>query len=234
MNSHVKTFFPVILSIIGLSFAQGQSQEDTLAVQLSSSPGAQEVVAILLPVAKGEHDPFAVLPRVIELGDSVVPALASILSGYVPSATGGALTISTDEMKRIRAYAIASLEAIGTQSAFTVLFGIASSTGDVDHRGAALRAIGIAFHMNAYLDSNTPDSEIIHLLVLNVDDTTFVAGYQKTIGQIAREGLIEWMNWDPGEPQLNFPQAASMRELWWQSLKDQISWDLDSRLFKHV
>jgi hypothetical protein len=220
------------VGLLGISTAVSQTDVNPSTLQLSPTPGTREVVAALLPVARGESDPFVALPRVIELGDSVVPALSTVLSADSCFAASEFNHPTIDEVRKTRLFGIASLEAIGTQSAFDVLFGIASSSSELEHRGAALRAIGSSYHTNAYLDFNTPDKELIHLLILNLDDTTSVRSLQKSIGLMAREGLIAWMNLDPGDPQGQGGPTGQSREAWWQSIRSSLKWDEASRLFR--
>jgi hypothetical protein len=225
--------FLMAVMAIAFSIADGQPGRDTTGVMLSPKPGSRELVRVLLPAARGKSDPFVILPMVIDLADSAVPAIFSVLS-QDSSFSGGELKRPTPgEVRRARLLGILSLEAIGTQRAFNVLFGIASSSVDVELRAVALRALGTAYHTNGYLQSNVPDKELIHLLFQNVDDTTLVSVTQKTIAQTAREGLIAWMNVDPGDPRKagSSPPPLRSREDWWQSAKGSIVWDAASKVF---
>ena len=247
----MKYLLPWIVLCSAFSFAMAQTDstsrtpfpgDPSVALPpLLGTPGTREVATLLMPVARGDIDPFVALPMVIERGDSSVAALDSIMRYDGCFATVDTGKSDTLFHSKARLFAIICLEAIGTPNAYASLLQIAMNTSNLALRAASLKALGITYHLNGFVDQTTPNKELIHLLLINADDTTFAPGIYKSVGQIAREGLIAWMNWDVGEPQgegtlvknsTGGPVTARQsRELWWASNSARVSWDGKTKHF---
>jgi hypothetical protein len=129
-----------------------------------------------------------------------------------------------------------SLECINNQEAAGLLMKVARDGHDIQSRSRALNAIANTFYHNGYTDSTTPDKEIVHLLISNLDDTTYTDSQGKPVGQIAREGIINWLAVDPGEPQgrerivsVGTPRRnqtiSALRDLWWARISNSLEWN---------
>ncbi len=227
---------------------------DTL--YLSDLPTVQELKRILVATGEGRLDPFLALPAAIGKGDAAVPSLDTVLfsdpiveiihrkvriGGGGPDA-GSTMDVA-DTVRLNRLFAAMALEAIGSRASYPVLLSAVQRHDDVDIRGMALRALAGTFHEGERLEKFIPDKELVHLLLVNVDDTTRVPYLQKSLGQIAREGLIAWLKQDFGEPQGKNRRLrdakggdrgslAEYREEWWQLNASKISWDDPTRSFR--
>jgi hypothetical protein len=138
-------------------------------------------------------------------------------------------------------FAVLALEGIGTQAAYTVLTQTVQTHPDVEVRGEALNALAVTYHGADQIARFVPDKELLHLFLRNLDDTTQSVLMGRSLGQIARAGLITWLGRDFGEPQgklspVMFPSssssspattttAAASHEAWWQSHNTKIAWN---------
>jgi hypothetical protein len=196
------SFTMTILVSVSLH-AQGNARSDTTLV-LSSNPSVPELTRLFSETTAGKHDPFQVLPKVASLGDKVVPALESflfntpILKVAVFDSTGKVVD-SVNETPPNRIYGVMALDLIGTPAAYQVLADVVQSDTGYEVRGAALKVFAKGYYYRVEQDSLTPDKNVVHLLLQNMDDTTYVAGCGAKIGDIARQGLKNWTGIEYGE-----------------------------------
>lgn len=97
--------------------------------------------------------------------------------------------------------------------------------------------------MNRYYkaaeNDNTPDKEILHVLINNADDTTYVESLGESIGKISREGIKNWTDKDYGDvPAGNLANnenegfdVVEYRETMWQQNSNRVSWDKERKKF---
>jgi hypothetical protein len=226
------------------------------SLKLSSVPSAQELTNAFVSVGRGRIDPFVVLPAIIAKGDTPVPALSTLLFSdsiiqviryqHLVKASGtdtGYVALPEyDTLHPNKLYAAMALEGIGTQASYGVLFQAATQHTDPNVRGFALSALANTFHTSNYLPRVAPDVELVHLLLKNVDDTTRVPFFQKSFGQIAREGLMNWTGLDMGDPQglhtkvkvgasLVLTALSDLREQWWQANMKKVAWNTKTGCF---
>jgi hypothetical protein len=210
--------------------------------QPTTAPGSRDVLRLLLPAAQGLSDPFAAIPNVLDCGDSATKSLHDIALLDTCFASGEFVSSSKEEKRHARLFAIVCLGSLASSDGYRALLGIASNTQDPDVKCEALTALGIAYHRNSFLDLNKPDTNLIHLLLMNLDDTSYLVRVQKSIGQVAREGLMEWTGRDFGEPQgrtlqvsVSDPKVRTplylARQLWWDEMARKVSWDANNRQF---
>ena len=246
-NTRMKRIL-ILLSFYLLGESLSAQTPDSL--KLSAVPTVQEITSAFVSAGLGRLDPFLVLPAIIASGDAAVPALGTVLfSDSISqvfqyqlleraSATDTTLVHATqyDTVKPNKLYAAMALEGIGSGAAYTVLIQAAQAHPDLNVRGLALNALAITYHNGNILQHFTPGKELVHLLLNNVDDTTMVPYFQKSLGQTAREGLINWTGWDMGKPQgkntlivvSSQPQPMAIsayREQWWQSNASSLKWN---------
>jgi len=231
----MKHAFALLAALVLCCTAFGQTPAALPA--LSATPSAPELAEIFINTGSGKLDPFASLPLVISRGDNAVPALQGVLTN--PALVGTSSGNDTLHPKML--FAVLALEGIGTQAAYTVLTQTVSTHPDIEVRGEALQALAVTYHGTDQLARIVPDKELLHLFLQNVDDTTQSLLMGRTLGQIARTGLITWLGKDFGEPQgklspvvvpsssSNSPPttitAAASHEAWWQSHNSKIAWN---------
>lgn len=246
----MKSFIYFTLTIlISISVhAQGRMVPDT-TLALSSNPSAMELTRILCETTAGQHDPFVVLPKIALLGDKVVPGLRVFLFN-TPLVKIAELD-STGQVKDSvvaptpnRVYGVMALDLIGTPAAYKVLADVVQSDTNTEVRGAALRAFAMNYYYRIEQDSLTPDKEVVHMLMRNMEDTTYVEGCAMKIGQIARLGLKNWTGTDYGEilpdslrakDEKSFGMSLPQyREQLWQNESGKMKWNKDTGHFELV
>jgi len=224
---------------------------------LSDSPTLFELTDIFAAPGRGTLDPFVALQAVIGKGDSAVSALdsllfsdpiADIITTRMRIGTGvggdpGREIAKSDTVRPNKLYAVMALEGIGSKESYPVLVRTAQLHPNKDVRGIAINAFASTYHEGERLQKFVPDKELLHLLLANVDDTTSVPYLAKSFGRIAREGLINWLGQDFGEPQgvirrlhdakgLDRGSLGDYREQWWSSVASRIAWNTGSNRFQ--
>ena len=226
--------------------AQGRIERDTTLV-LSSNPSVVELTRLFSETTSGKHDPFQVLPKVAAFGNKIVPALRTflfntpVLKVAVFDSTGKVVD-SVNETSPKRVYGVMALDLIGTPAAYQVLADVVQSDTDYEVRGAALRSFAMGCYYRVEEDSLSPDKNVVHLLLQNMDDTTYVADCGMKMGEIARQGLRNWTGLDYGEilpDSLKFKDEKAFgmtllqhREQQWQRDSGKMKWNKDARHFE--
>lgn len=218
-------------------------------IVFSDPPTTQELVDALAMAASGERDPFEVLGFVVQCGEKAVPGLEEILYSDIPKTSviarmesdSGVVEVSRARPGKI--YASLALEAIGTASAIKILFRAALDHADRLVRTYALNVMGTTALSLTRGGQVIPDKEVIHLLLRHVDDSTRSTFFQKTVGEIARDGLRNWLQMDLGD--LN-PAVKSLRmgsedipiseyrDNWWSENRDHIVWSDSKKSFEII
>jgi hypothetical protein len=224
-----------------ICFYSSRVQAQTVSsdsLTLSAAPTAAELVNAFALAGQGRIEPFELIQTVIQRGEDAVPALDAILAAQNPPDT----SLITNALHSIALYSVQALEAIGGQSAFASLCRVATTHRSLDVRGSALNALANAFPSEDSAHLVTPDTDLVHMFLRNVDDTTMVISVQKSLGQIARDGLLNWTGWNFGEPQgkdklVHIDELQSevplstCRELWWESNGASVRWDAEKGRF---
>jgi len=156
---------------------------------------------------------------------------------------------STVKITANKQYAVYALDAISSSAAEELLMTAAGSHPDINIRGLALKTVACNIYyrlknnsMPAGNNSLTPDKEIVHIMLDNADDTTFVSCCKEAIGKIAREGLKNWTGQDYGDlPNQKNLSVNSMnaslsmkayREQWWQNNNSKLNWNSNTGHFE--
>jgi hypothetical protein len=246
----LKVFCLVLFCVIQTAFlAYSQTDIGNAGVQedvISDTPTADEISNLFLLATKGEKDPFKVVALVASKKDKAIPALKEFLSQPVDTAKDKASAAVIQPNKQ---YAIYTLDAIGTHKAKELLKTVALTHPDLEVRGLAIKTLACNFYYRTKNDEETgnskglkPDKEIVHILLKNADDTTYVERFNETIGKMAREGINNWTGEDYGEVftgsqrkveenriGMNFKES---RENWWQKNNSKINWNKSTKKFE--
>jgi hypothetical protein len=239
-------FFVLTLFMSLFLYAQGTLESDT-RLAVSSNPTVMELTRLFSETTAGQHDPFQVLPKVVSLGNRVVPTLRGFLF-ETPALkvavldSNGSVIDSVNAPVPNRVYGVMALDLIGTPAAYSVLADVVNSDTSREVRGAALRAFALSYYYRVEQDSLTPDKEVVHLLMRNMEDTAYVEGCSMEIGEIARQGLKNWTGTDYGEilPDslrvkdenrlgMSLPQHREQR---WQKESGKMKWNKDTGHFE--
>jgi hypothetical protein len=226
-----------------------QQLETKKAVQLklSPTPTVQEITDAFRMASSGQMDPFKVIHQVAERGDNAMPALSEFL--FLEATAPEPVTVAlTDDRTVIslpsspdRIYAAIALEAIGTKLAFETLVKAAATHKVEDVRAYALKTLARSFADRFGDQQEQPDKGLLHVFLRYADDPTEAKQFQKTFGEIAREGLRNWADIDLGaldrEPEYvnvngQAITKAEYRELWWQENKEKLSWNMEMGRFE--
>ncbi len=216
-------------------FAQSGYQQFTL----SSNPSALELTQLFTETTQGIHDPFVVLRQISAMGDTVVPALKTFLLATptlkVATVDLNGKTDTVPAPPPNRVYGVMALDLIGTPLAYQTLAIIAQSDSDEEVRGTALKVFATSYYFKTQQDSTLPEKEAVHLLLRNVDDTTYVYDCVMRIGEIARAGLTNWTGVDYGEIPPDSIKTKTekklgktmtqYREEWWQQHSTNMKWN---------
>lgn len=233
----------VVLLIAMQAGSRSQSRVDSSSTPVVKPAMPFDIRAAIERSARGELDPFDVLPHVIARRDSAVQILSEIVNAEASSLPTGAGIRTDPTGRRARIYALQCLEGIGTVEAFEAVFAIASTHVDRELQALALRGLAVGFYRGSYQDIMTPDKKLLHLFLMNVDDTTHVAQLGATVGSIARQGVVNWFGQDPGEPRgsgflvkestkYSTVSASGRRTLWWNAYSGRIRWNAQQRVFE--
>ncbi len=197
-----------VFIFIKLSFSQTDSLNSK--INLLIIPTVDEMKDVFTQAAKGELDAASIFHKLAEKSDTVVAPLEEFLfTEYKDSDTSVTINKNPDsfqenvsslvkEVKPNKPLAVLALDAIGTSSSIKALLHAAVSHPDSEVKGTALKVLAWNSYYRAKNDRLKPDKEIVHVLINNVDDTTYVKSLGKTIGDIAREGIKNWTGEDYG------------------------------------
>jgi len=204
----------------------------------------------LVQTRNGRYEPMQVVQATIMKGASVVSLLKQIL--FVDSASAKVVTDPEpgDTLQSpgvvvdhdVSAYIIASLEGIATQACYDMLMQAAASHPNPGVRGSSLIALGNSYHDRVSSDALKPNPEIVHLLLKCADDKESVLSRKKSIGEIARSGLLTWTGMDLGESIGDPPtilvgktktqmSIGEYREYWWSTQSSKLTWNKEDGRF---
>lgn len=199
---------------------------------ISEIPTMGEINNLFFLAEQGKRDPFIVANEIALKMDNALPALrAFLLKGTEERA-------DTSKKKKKYAkgeYAVYVLDAIGSPKAKQLLSEIALNQPDKEVKGLAIKMLSWNYFNKAENDSVEPDKELLHVLLKSADDTTYVKGCEKQIGNIAREGIKNWTGEDHGNTKdkgktknnngTHSTIFTSYSEQWWQNNSHKVKWD---------
>jgi len=171
-----------------------------------------------------------IIAQVVEKGDDAVGALEDL--AFANADAQGA----SQQGQVYSLYAVRVLDIIGTSRAMVVLSRVSASHQDYEVRGFALDKIAWSYYNRMRTGSNSPNKDIIHLFLNSLQDTTFVKFKQKSIGEISREGLLNWTGLDFGKAGLGDKRFGTVhgeanktlrefRKEWWRMNSDKLQWN---------
>lgn len=265
----MKNWKTIIVVIFLTNFLFPQSFNDSIDISqpahvdandneivLSDEPTAKELAELFCRTAAGEIDPFESLRKVIDWGDKAVNGLAEFLysesnclniavtdSEYTnwesPSERKSQTTFIHGKKKPNKVYAILALDGIASNLAEQIIIDAALNHPEKNIRGYALKILAQNFYYRISETDKIPNKEILHILINNADDTSFVEGLGR-IGEIAREGIKNWTGQDYGELSENKVvdktgndiNMQDYRELKWQEKSNVIVWNKERKQFE--
>jgi hypothetical protein len=218
---------------------------------ISENPTGDEINSLFQLATNGERDPFRIVALVASKKDKSLPGLEEFLfkNTNVKNTDNRDTTVKKDANKQ---YAIYALDAINSAASEELLMKVVSSHPDINIIGLSLKKLACDFYyriknnnMPGSGNNINPDKEIVHIMLDNADDTTYVQSCNEPIGKIAREGINNWTGQDYGDlpdSQQNKMSPNSMngvssnikdyREQWWQNNNGNLSWNKDSGHFE--
>lgn len=244
------------LIVLGVQWAIGQETPPNLKIappeqaavkaavfELPRGITAPQLISILSLTRAGYHDPMVVRQAITSRGDAIVPLLEELLTndslvtrgaidGAEPDTMSRGITVQPDKCP---GYVVGYLDAIGTEKSFQVLLGVAASHPDPSVRGGAVVAIGSSLHDQVCAGKAKADPEVVHLLMMCVDDPGEAASHQMKVGDLARQALAAWTGIELGPMDESVKSLAvgkekqimtlkEYREYWWNRVGPGLAW----------
>lgn len=214
-------------------------------VELPSKLTENSVVSVIHKMKNGELNNFEVIRKISERKADAIPILTKLLS-YHDEEKSENSNDSLLEIVTVKLYAVYCLEVIGGQSAIDVLTISFPLQNNPEIQGAILNVFARSFYEQISGSNNqlAPPKEIIHLLLKNADNDAMVQRFDKSVGQIAREGLQRWMGivFDaiaPGqtvkvkESNAKVEMTAKQYREWlWKKYSNRLTWNKTTNLFQ--
>lgn len=213
---------------------------------ISDNPGVDEINNLFeLATYKG-HDPFKIVALVASKKNKSLVGLEQFIfkNTITKHKSSKDTTVVINANKQL---AIHALDAINSVLSQALLMKIVNTYPDINISGLALKKLASNVYFgiknNNLSDKNsliTPDKEIVHLLLNNADDTTYVQSCNEPLGKIAREGITNWTGLDFGDLPVNTGNSKlngmtnnlkDIREKWWQNNSNKIKWNKDKERF---
>lgn len=207
-------------------------------VQLSPVPTSQEI-ADLFVAANANFTIDDAVRLVAKKGDGAVPALEQLIFSRTivgskrieGDTSNGTITFAPRKI-----HALFVLESICTPSAVAVLLRIVREYDDATLRGYALNAINRTYYQQVRKQNIAPDKAVVAELFRCANDQFYVAALQKTISQIAKEGIFLWLGVDFGDPQFQEERIKAgmdgkelnsddYRKVWWDAKSQVLTWN---------
>jgi len=217
----------------------GVTHPGILPDTISAVPTFNEINNLFLLATKGDKDPFRIVSLVASRKDDAIPALEQFL--FQPPDTTKDATYTGIKIPN-KEYAIYALDAIATSNAEKLLMKVVRVHSDIEIRGLALKTLAFNNYYRTKNDEESgktnglkPNKEVVHIMLQNADDTTYINNCEEAIGKIARDGLTNWTGKDYGdvlrgeirrkvEKRLGMTMKQS-RENWWQYIQAKLYWD---------
>jgi hypothetical protein len=205
---------------------------------ISAAPSVGEINSLFYLADQGKRDPFIVANEIAEKMDNAIPGLKTFLLKSIEEKND---STKTKKLYSNGLYAVIVLDKIGTITAKNLLREIASTYSDKEVRGLAVKTLACNLYNQASSDSLEPDKEVLHVLLQNAEDTTYISYCGNKIGKLAKEGIRNWTGNDydnllNGNLTARKTKAAinnsKYNEQWWQNNSDRISWDVNLKQFK--
>jgi hypothetical protein len=220
-----------------------QSDPKVVVFELPKSLTTAQLINILSLTRIGYYDPMVVRQAIISRGDAIVSLLKGILTpdslvAQRPTDGSAADTMSRGipvQPEMCLGYAVGCLDAIGTEKSFQVLLGVAASHPDPNVRGGAVVAIGSSLRDQVCAGKMKADPEVVHLLMMCVDDSSEATSHQMKVGDLARQALAAWTGIELGPMDESVKSLAvgkqkqimtlkEYREYWWKRVGPELTW----------
>jgi hypothetical protein len=196
--------------------------------------------------AKGSQGRQELIEAVAEKGDTLVPVLDQMLFtekftklNFAIPDTGESIEVFAPQM----VMGIKALEEIGSDSAYAVIAKVAATHKSLYVRSFALEAMVSSMHEKVRQGKIHPRVDAIDILIQNSEDNTFIGEHQKTVKQIANEGLIRWLGFTFDDPQLEPERKLAKKDKsirttrdfaqkWRKSNDAKLAWNKDTGHFE--
>ena len=204
----------------------------TATAQLSSVSPATRIAATINDAATGRVSASVVQENIGGSDDSTV----SLLRSYIMDLPAKSSDEVTDFLTKRAVLVTKALLWIGNSRSVLTLLEVSTSCANEQVRSQALDAIAREFYSASLSSDATPPKEIVHALLTSVDDDSYVGDLQVRVGDIAREGLSNWLGMDFGEPRGSAVRIKvgkekqemtlrEYREWWWNRNSGNLEWD---------
>ncbi|MGD0339411.1 MAG: hypothetical protein ABSB78_11555 [Bacteroidota bacterium] len=208
--------------------------------QNSVIPTAFDLQNLFRKIISGKAELMETLTTICQKGDTVLPSFQTLLNTPPLKSNNG---IAIMRQRRGWYFSAMALEQIGSVNSYAILQSLAQSHPDKEVRGFAINSLAESYYSKCISDSTQPDRTILHILVLSIDDTTYLTTKENTIGTIARDGLMRWTGFDFGEDVRKVPgirgtiiqvpaELRKDRELWWQTVGIKLIWNATDGQFE--
>ena len=215
--------------------------------RISAAPTEQELAELFIFACNGEMNPLDAVDLAVEKGENAVAGLTELLFSQINYSTKPKPADLPDSIIFIapnRIFPVLALEKISTPGAIAALLRAAESHPNIEIRGIALNSIAKTYNDKIPKEDITPDKVIISVLMGSVEDSTYIGYLQKTTGQIAEEGLLQWLGKDFGELQIDEAKekvgdkepvvrmsVSEYRRQWMQENEKNLVWNKEKKKF---
>ena len=214
--------------------------------RIPAVPTAQELAELFISACNGEMNPLDAVDLAVTKGENAAAGLTELLFNNINYSAAPKPTDLPDSVVFIapnRIFPVLALEKISTPGAIAVLIQAAESHSNLEIRSIALNFIANKYYEKIQKEDITPDKKIIQLFMGSVEDSTYIGYLQKTTGQIAEEGLLQWLGKDFGELQIDEAKekvgdvnpavmsVSEYRRQWMQENEKNLVWNKEKKKF---
>ena len=174
-------------------------------VNVINNPGINDLYHIYQNIGS-RYSKDDAINAIAEQKDSVIPSLEQLLftTKFIDQRistpdSGEAFEVRVPQM----ILAVKTLELIGTENAYHTLIKTAKAHRSAYVRSFALQSVASSLHEKVKAEKVIPNRDVIDLLIQNCNDDTFIGEHQKTIKQIADDGLTQWIGFTFSDPKFD-------------------------------
>ncbi|MFA5832138.1 MAG: hypothetical protein WDA22_01555 [Bacteroidota bacterium] len=238
-----------ILMLTIVMLHQNNISQSIKPLLLPTTLTEKNIVQILKQAKHGEYNNFEMIRKIAERKNDVIPILSRILKYKEPIVIKiDSIPVENDSVHTLislKLYSIYILEVIGTPDVLNILSQSISFQQDDNVRGAIVNVFAHSYYERTIVaqPKTLPNKETIKLLLQFADDTSMVERFQKSIGKIAREGLLRWTEKDLGAVVNGKPIIIKIgtnkiemtpkqyRDWWWKTYHSKLTWNSEKNLF---